>query len=145
VNVQNPISTTSKTMYPFGIVGGNFIRAKDYTGFFTDYSASVVGIGGAYVFWPDGANATSITFNLTDFVSDISSENPKVEVSAILDWYFMIPDENDPSTSWDKQFDGFKTELGKVFNGKNEFNQAIKDVENVFKQVMQKTELIDDL
>ncbi len=124
-----------------GLVGGNFNEAFDYSGAFADYSGNICGFGASYCYWPDGANATSLTIDGTALAETILTDTPNASAAARIDWYFMIPEKDNPDTSWESQFNNLSTFLKGVFKGDDEgFNQVIEDVKNVFNQLKEKTD-----
>ncbi|MBI1286295.1 MAG: hypothetical protein GC178_01840 [Flavobacteriales bacterium] len=124
-----------------GLVGGNFNEAGDYRGAFADYSADISGFGGAYCYWPGGADAKSITFNAGDLAAMIASEGvPNASFAGRLDYYFIIPqEEGDPS--FKQQFNEFKELAKKVWHGESkEFDKVMDDAFGKMMETLKETE-----
>ena len=128
-----------------GIVGRKYNEAFDYSGAFADFSGNICGFGGSFCYWPDGANATSLTLDATALAEVIFTDTPNANASARIDWYFMKPKKGKPDTSWKSQFKKLSNFLEDVFKGDEEgLKQVMEDVKDVFNQLKEKTQENDD-
>jgi RHS repeat-associated protein len=129
--------------YTIGIIN-NLVKSKDYTGFFLDYNGTFCGIGGDYCYWPGGTSAAGFTFNLTDFILAIANEEPNVGGSFRIDYYFMVPDENDPETSWANQLKNLKSEwIRMTKDSREDFKEIDKEIDEFIEKLGKKIKDID--
>ncbi len=114
--------------HSLGFVHGNYNKVWDYRGGFIDESGDFDGFGVAYCYWPNGAAATSFTFNAADLAAAIASEGvPNLSGAIRVDYYFLINEKKGGPTRKQQRADFLKF-IKETFKGENyELDQALGD------------------